>query len=162
MHFTRANGRGSETFAFRKFDKQPIKLQLTVTVRCTETGRTGVALIVHKVRTLQQMVFSTHDITKDDSVVAPLYDDNMWNGEYIVVLKAITKHPHITQESIEAHKRWVSDVVFKQDKREGYYLKFNKYDSLMYTKKFSDYILDQIRRSAEVECVLKKGIAKFC
>ena len=146
-----------------KIDKQPIKLLLIlyVTVRCTETGRTGVALIVHKVRT-QQMAFSTHDITKDDNVVVPLYDDNMWNGEYIVVLKAMTKHPHITQESIEAHKRWVSDVVFKQDKREGYYLNFNKYDSLMYTKKFSDYILDQIRRSAEVECVLKKGIAKFC
>ena len=95
-------------------------------------------------------------------VVAPLYDHPMWNGEYIVVLKPVSKFPHITHERVEAHKRWISGEILKQDEREGYYLKFHKYDSLMYTGKFSDNILDQIRRSAEVECVSMSFPVNFC
>ena len=95
--------------------------------------------------------------TSGEHVVAPLYDRRYWNGEYFVVLKT-----HITKGRVEAHKQWILSEIRRQDERENYYLKFSKFDPLMYTGKFSEDILDQIRRSADVEYVAKNGTLKLC
>ena len=110
------------------------------------------------------MSFSAHKNSTTDAehVVAPLLEHPKWNGEYIVMLKKMTEHPHITRERVEAHKRWITSVIDEQDERKDYNLEFPKYDSLMYSGRFSDSILDQIRRSDEVECVLKNGFVKLC
>ena len=110
------------------------------------------------------MAFSAHErsTTNDEHVVAPLYDDPYWNGEYFVVLKRMAKHPQMTQERVEVHKRWISGVVDEEDERRGYYLKFPKFDSRMYSGKFSESILDQIRRSPDVEYVAKNGRSWLC
>ena len=99
--------------------------------------------------------------TSGEHVLAPLYDYSKWNGEYIVMLKRITKYPHITQQRVEAHKRWISNEILKQDEREGYYVKFRENNPLMYKGRFPANILDQIRRSDEVEYIQKNGCLKL-
>ena len=92
------------------------------------------------------------------SYLAPLHEiSSPWNGNYMVILKDEKDDPLITNTRLEAHRRWISDVMITQDQQKGYFIKFSHYDLRMYYGKFSDETLSQIRSCMEVDFVQKDG-----
>lgn len=97
------------------------------------------------------------------SYLAPLHEiSSTWNGNYMVILKDSRDGPQFTKSRLEAHKRWISDVMSKQEDHRGYFIEFSLYDPQMYYGKFSDVTLHQIRSSAEVLLVQKDGPGELC
>ena len=92
------------------------------------------------------------------SFLAPLHDINStWNGKYIVILKDEKDDPLFTKARLEAHRRWISEVVSTQDQQKGYFIEFSLNDIRMYYGKFPDDTLHQIRSCMEVKYVQKDG-----
>ena len=100
---------------------------------------------------------STVKINCNMTYLAPLHDTkSTWNGNYMVILKDASDGPQYTTARMEAHNRWISDVMKQQDK-QLYFIEFYSDDPEMYYGKFSDDILYQIRACAEVDFVQIDG-----